>query len=657
MTLVGTGFDISDQVTVNGLPAFSSFVDSNHIQVNYAAYYALQIESIGFTVISPYTGASNTYAFQVVNPVPVIQSTTPVALPVGGVTMTLRIIGTGFTQSSVAQWNGQSLSTEYGPWVGPNGQIEISAQVPATLLQQAGSATLTIVNPSPGGGVSNTYSLSISPTAPVAKVTINSSAASIDPGGLITLTAVVTANGAAPSGSVTFLDGTTVLQTGIIISSSGAATCATYGLTVGAHSIVAVYSGDGNYAPATSSPVIVTVLNVISPTVTVTPSPSTITTAQALTVAVAVSGGNGSPIPTGTVTLTCCLTYSSSLALSSGGASFNITGGSLPVGLVALSVSYAPDTASSLTYNIGSGFALETVNAVVKTTPIVAIIPSSSSITSAQGLTVTVSISGGSGNPAPSGSVTLTGGGYTSAAATLSGGSATISVPAGSLATGTNALTASYTPDTASSSTYNTASGTTSITVTTPIPPSFTVSGTAVSVEPGAITGNTSNITLTPAGGFTGSVTLTAAVTSSPAGAKYPPALSFGSTSPVTITGSGAGTAILTISTTAATNAALTRPRRLGVPWYAASGATLACLLLFGIPARRRSWRAMLGMLILLVSFTGGVLACGGGGNGGGGGGGGGGGIAGTTAGTYTITVTGTSGATTETGTVSLTVQ
>jgi hypothetical protein len=131
--------------------------------------------------------------------------------------------------------------------------------------------------------------------------------------------------------------------------------------------------------------------------------------------------------------------------------------------------------------------------------------------------------------------------------------------------------------------------------------------------------------------------------------------LSFGSTSPASITGTAAGTATLTISTTAATSAALVHPKRPGVPWYAAGGATLACILLFGIPARRRSWRTMVGMLALLVALSGGVLACGGGGSGGGGGGGT--SNPGTTAGAYTVTVTGTSGTTTATGTVTLNVQ
>jgi hypothetical protein len=183
------------------------------------------------------------------------------------------------------------------------------------------------------------------------------------------------------------------------------------------------------------------------------------------------------------------------------------------------------------------------------------------------------------------------------------------------------------------------------------------ISGTSVSVVPGATTGNTSTITVTPSGGFTGSVALTASITSSPTGSQNLPTLSFGSTTPVNITGFSSGTAILTITTTAATSSALTYPKRPGAPWYA-GGSALACLVLMVIPARRRRGRAMLGMLALMVALSSGVLACGGSlGSGGGSGGGGGGGTAGTTAGTYTITVTGTSGTLSQTGAVTLTVQ
>ena len=181
-------------------------------------------------------------------------------------------------------------------------------------------------------------------------------------------------------------------------------------------------------------------------------------------------------------------------------------------------------------------------------------------------------------------------------------------------------------------------------------PPGFAITGTAITVAPGATTGNTSTITLTPSGGFTGAINLSCAIT--PVAANEP--ATCGVLATATITGAVAQTTTLTVNTTAATSAL----NQAGKPfWPFAGSAALACILLVSIPARRRRWQRILGMLVLLFSIAGGVFACGGGGSGGGGGGGGGGGNAGTTPGTYTVTVTGTSGAITESGAVTLTVQ
>jgi N-acetylneuraminic acid mutarotase len=101
-------------------------------------------------------------------------------------------------------------------------------------------------------------------------------------------------------------------------------------------------------------------------------------------------------------------------------------------------------------------------------TPVIEVIPSSSSITTAQAVSVKVAVSESTGNPPVTGSVTLTGGGYASAAVPLNSAQATINVPAGSLAIGVDALAVSFTPDSASSSIYNSASGSNSVTVTAP---------------------------------------------------------------------------------------------------------------------------------------------------------------------------------------------
>jgi hypothetical protein len=97
--------------------------------------------------------------------------------------------------------------------------------------------------------------------------------------------------------------------------------------------------------------------------------------------------------------------------------------------------------------------------------PIVAVTPSATNITTVQAIMVTVAISGGTGNPTPTGTVTLTSGSYTSPATTLANGGASIPIPAGSLAVGNDTLTVNYAPDVASAWTYNYASGTATISV------------------------------------------------------------------------------------------------------------------------------------------------------------------------------------------------
>jgi hypothetical protein len=79
----------------------------------------------------------------------------------------------------------------------------------------------------------------------------------------VTFTASVTASAPDPTGTVTFMDGSTVLGTISVNASGGVATSltkianaamATSNLATGTHQIVAIYSGDSNFAPSTSIP-------------------------------------------------------------------------------------------------------------------------------------------------------------------------------------------------------------------------------------------------------------------------------------------------------------------------------------------------------------------------------------------------------------------
>jgi len=297
-------------------------------------------------------------------------------------------------------------------------------------------------------------------------------------------------------------------------------------------------------------------------------------------------------------------------------------------------------------YPGNSTYSASTSNSVALTaeqaTPSITLSLSASTITTAQPLTATIAISGPANDPTPTGSITLTSGSYTSTSTPLSSGSATITIAAGALAVGSDTLNAAYSGD----KNYTTATASAPVTVTA-IPPSFAITSTSVTITtPGSTTSNTSTITVTPAGGFTGTVALVAALSSSPAGAVDPPTFSFGSTPSVAITGTTPGTATLTIQTSAAATALLNSPKLFR---SLTADATFACLLISISFWRKRKPIGSITLPLLLLLFTASISGCSSGPttppN------------PGTTPGTYTVTVTGTSGALTTTSAVTFTIQ
>jgi hypothetical protein len=366
-------------------------------------------------------------------------------------------------------------------------------------------------------------------------------------------------------------------------------------------------------APSAVSSATYTITSAVA-TPTFSPAGGTYSSSQAVTLADSTTGAtiyyttDGATPTTGSNKYTGAITVSATETIQA----------------IAVAANYSNSAIASATYTIGLPPA---------TTP--AFAPAAGTYTSAQTVTITDTTSNATIYYTTDGTTPTTGSNKYTGAITVS---ATETIQA-------IAVAANHSNSAVASAAY---------TINLPAP-DFTISGTAVTVAPGAATGNTSTITVTPSGGFTGSVALTAAITSSPSGAVSPPTLSFGSTSPVSITGAAAGTATLTVSTTEATSTCTSANLRdHGIFWHAAGGAALACVLLFGIPARRRRWLAALGMVALLVTLAGGVLACGGSQASGcsakvG--------TPGTTAGSYAVTVTGTSSSITQTATVTLTVQ
>jgi hypothetical protein len=363
-----------------------------------------------------------------------------------------------------------------------------------------------------------------------------------------------------------------------------------------------------------------------APTITATPSMTTFSASTPITVSVSLTGTDGTP--SGTVTITSGnFTAQNAVSSTDGTALISIPANSLTVGTDTLTVSYSGDV------NYGAATTTATVT-VTGLTPAMTVVPSATTLSVNTALTVTATVTGA--GPTPTGTVALTGA-FTVKAQTLSDGAFTFSIPANSLSTGAQTFTVSYSGDT----NYAPITGTATVTVTGSTA-TFTLAAGAsspASVAAGATA--VANITVATPNGYTGQITLACAQTSGPANTavdtptcEFNPALSFTSASV------GIPFSVLTFAPIA--SAALTAPgstgKGRGSSWAGAgSGAVLALLVFFGIPARRRKWLSMVGLFIAMA-VLGSLVACGGGGtpqaktpqN------------PGTAAGTYTYTVTAT---------------
>jgi Bacterial Ig-like domain (group 3) len=222
-----------------------------------------------------------------------------------------------------------------------NGSGKATFQTSALL---AGSHSITVVYSGDANFVTSTSSVQ-GQTVKLDATTIklSSSTGSSVYGQSVTFTATVSANSpgsGTPTGTVTFMDGSTSLGTGTL--SGGVATFSISTLTVGSHSITGVYSGDANFTTSTSSTLTQTVKQ-SSTTTSVVSSANPSTSGQAVTFTATISVSSpGSGTPTGTATFMDGSKTLGTATLSGGTASFTIS--SLSIGTHSIKVVYSGDT-------------------------------------------------------------------------------------------------------------------------------------------------------------------------------------------------------------------------------------------------------------------------------------------------------------------------
>src|SRR5207247_517036 len=101
---------------------------------------------------------SATLTVTINNPVPTTTSISPTCTTAGSADFSLTVNGTKFVSTSTVNWNGAPLATSFVS------STQLTATVPASLVATAGTASITVVNPSPGGGTSNAQTFTIANT-------------------------------------------------------------------------------------------------------------------------------------------------------------------------------------------------------------------------------------------------------------------------------------------------------------------------------------------------------------------------------------------------------------------------------------------------------------------------------------------------------------
>jgi len=89
------------------------------------------------------------------NPKPAPASLSPSSLPHGGWNFLLTVNGTGFVPGASVTWNGTALTTAY---VSP---AQLSVYVPYSDIASAGTASVVVSNPTPGGGKTGALTFTI----------------------------------------------------------------------------------------------------------------------------------------------------------------------------------------------------------------------------------------------------------------------------------------------------------------------------------------------------------------------------------------------------------------------------------------------------------------------------------------------------------------
>ncbi len=157
----GTNFINNSIINWNGTALATTFISSLQLSATVSSGLVTTANTANVTVTTPAPGGGTSGALLFTisapgnNPVPGVMSISPNSATAGASAFILTVNGSNFINSSSIRWNGTTLTTNY---ISP---AILTATVNASFLATAGTATVAVFNPAPGGGISNSLSFSI----------------------------------------------------------------------------------------------------------------------------------------------------------------------------------------------------------------------------------------------------------------------------------------------------------------------------------------------------------------------------------------------------------------------------------------------------------------------------------------------------------------
>jgi hypothetical protein len=151
LTLDGSGFNSQTVARWNGSNLPTTYVNASQVTATVAAALITMPGTATVTAFNPPPGGgiSSGITFTIEHPVPAIGSLAPSSVVAGGPGFSLTVDGSGFFNGpSVVRWNGTDLPTAYVS------ATQLTATAGASLIERAGTATVQVFNPAPGGGLS-----------------------------------------------------------------------------------------------------------------------------------------------------------------------------------------------------------------------------------------------------------------------------------------------------------------------------------------------------------------------------------------------------------------------------------------------------------------------------------------------------------------------